>query len=107
MEEKVLSGKKHGMLTLLCCVAVMLLAVAGVAYGAITAGEDEISPLLIVSVIVLCVAWIPLAGLRILKPQEALVLTLFGKYVVRPRFVLFLAGIPSGCRRFGIKLFHS
>lgn len=81
MEEKVLSGKKHGMLTLLCCVAVMLLAVAGVAYGAITAGEDEISPLLIVSVIVLCVAWIPLAGLRILKPQEALVLTLFGKYV--------------------------
>lgn len=81
MEEKVLSGKKHGMLTLLCCVAVMLLAVAGVAYGAITAGEDEISPLLIVSVVVLCVAWIPLAGLRILKPQEALVLTLFGKYV--------------------------
>ena len=81
MEEKVLSGKKHGMLTLLCCVAVMLLAVAGVAYGAITAGEDEISPLLIVSVIVLCVAWIPLAGLRILKPQEALGLTLFGKYV--------------------------
>ena len=52
MEEKVLSGKKHGMLTLLCCVAVMLLAVAGVAYGAITAGEDEISPLLIVSVVV-------------------------------------------------------
>ena len=81
MEEKVLSGKKHGMLTLLCCVTVMLLAVAGVAYGAITAGEDEISPLLIVSVVVLCVAWIPLAGLRILKPQEALVLTLFGKYV--------------------------
>ncbi len=81
MEEKVLSGKKHGMLTLLCCVAVMLLAVAGVAYGAITAGEDEISPLFIVSVVVLCVAWIPLAGLRILKPQEALVLTLFGKYV--------------------------
>ena len=81
MEEKVLSGKKHGMLTLLCCVAVMPLAVAGVAYGAITAGEDEISPLLIVSVVVLCVAWIPLAGLRILKPQEALVLTLFGKYV--------------------------
>ena len=81
MEEKVLSGKKHGMFTLLCCVAVMLLAVAGVAYGAIIAGEDEISPLLIVSVVVLCVAWIPLAGLRILKPQEALVLTLFGKYV--------------------------
>jgi regulator of protease activity HflC (stomatin/prohibitin superfamily) len=29
----------------------------------------------------MCVAWIPLVGLRVLKPQEALALTLFGKYV--------------------------
>ena len=29
----------------------------------------------------MCVAWIPLCGLRVLKPNEALVLTLFGKYV--------------------------
>jgi regulator of protease activity HflC (stomatin/prohibitin superfamily) len=29
----------------------------------------------------MCIAWIPLVGLRVLKPQEALVLTLFGKYV--------------------------
>ena len=28
-----------------------------------------------------CIGWIPLSGLRVLKPQEALVLTLFGKYV--------------------------
>ena len=32
-------------------------------------------------VVVLCVGWIPLCGLRVLKPNEALVLTLFGKYV--------------------------
>ena len=34
-----------------------------------------------VSLTVLCVGWIPLCGLRVLKPQEALVLTLFGQYV--------------------------
>ena len=36
--------------------------------------------LFIVGIIGLCVAWIPLLGLRILKPQEALVITRFGKY---------------------------
>jgi len=37
--------------------------------------------LFIISIVVLCVGWIPLLGLRVLKPQEALVVTLFGKYV--------------------------
>ena len=31
--------------------------------------------------ILLHVAWFPMIGLRILKPQEALVLTLFGNYI--------------------------
>ena len=33
------------------------------------------------SIAVLVLGWIPLCGLKVLKPQEALVLTLFGKYV--------------------------
>ena len=33
------------------------------------------------SIIVFCTAWIFFCGLKVLKPQEALVLTLFGKYV--------------------------
>ena len=37
--------------------------------------------LLGLSIFVTCVAWFPLVGLRILKPQEALVLTLFGNYI--------------------------
>lgn len=37
--------------------------------------------LLVVSVVLLSLGWIPLCGLKVLKPQEALVLTLFGKYV--------------------------
>ena len=36
---------------------------------------------LIGSLALLFTCWIPLGGLRILKPQEALVLTLFGKYI--------------------------
>ncbi len=37
--------------------------------------------LLIIGIIWICVGWIPFIGLRIIKPNEALVLTLFGKYI--------------------------
>ena len=44
--------------------------------------ENGESPVLaIIGVVLLVIGWIPLCGLRILKPQEALVLTLFGKYI--------------------------
>ena len=33
-----------------------------------------------VSLVWLCIDWFPLCGLRVIKPNEALVLTLFGKY---------------------------
>lgn len=36
--------------------------------------------LIILSALGLALGWIPLCGLRVLRPQEALVLTLFGKY---------------------------
>jgi regulator of protease activity HflC (stomatin/prohibitin superfamily) len=36
---------------------------------------------MIVCIVLLCVTWILWLGLKVLKPQEALVLTLFGKYV--------------------------
>lgn len=82
MKEKVLNNKKHGMLVLVVCI---LLLVASFASIVITGISLETSltylPVFIASVVVLCVAWIPLLGLRILKPSEALVLTLFGKYV--------------------------
>ena len=38
-------------------------------------------PLVVLCVILLSLGWIPLCGLRVLKPQEALVLTLFGDYI--------------------------
>ena len=76
MQEKVLSKKKHGMLVLILSILVGIASIFGVVIGSTT----NIA-ILIVSFILLCTFWIPLCGLRVLKPNEALVLTLFGKYV--------------------------
>ena len=81
MQEKILSNKKHGMLVLLLTIAVGIAAIIGTIGGAILLENIGNPVIFIVSLIVLCIFWIPLIGLRVLKPNEALVLTLFGKYV--------------------------
>ena len=83
MEEKILTTKKNGMLVLLLNVLVLIAALAGVICGGINGenGADWGWILFGVCLVVLCLGWIPLCGLRVLKPQEALVLTLFGKYI--------------------------
>ena len=81
MEEKVLQGKKNGMLALLVNLLVLLAAIAGCIMGAIWVEGGGNPVLLVLSIVVVCLGWIPLCGLRVLKPQEAVVLTLFGKYV--------------------------
>ena len=81
MKEKVLTNKKHGMLVLLLTTLLYLAAVAGCIFGGMMVSDSGNPALLIVSIIWLCIGWIPYCGLKILKPQEALVLTLFGKYV--------------------------
>lgn len=77
MSEKILKGRKNGMLVLLLLVLVYAASVAGFVFGCI---ETNV-PLLVISIVIFCVGWIPACGLKVLKPQEALVLTLFGKYV--------------------------
>lgn len=77
MKEIVLNNKKNGMMMLLFTLGMYVLAVVGLVISI----SEEILPLLIVSVIWLCLGWILFCGLKTLKPQEALVLTLFGKYV--------------------------
>ena len=85
MEEILLKNKKHGMATLLICILIEVVALAGVIYGAILMETGDLKTLgavlFAMSMVVLCIGWIPLVGLRVLKPQEALALTLFGKYV--------------------------
>lgn len=82
MEEKVLKAK-NGMVMLILTSLAYLLSIAVVIMGGILLG-DELTfgvVLLIVGILWLCIGWIPFMGLRVLKPQEALVLTLFGKYI--------------------------
>lgn len=76
MQEKVLTNKKNGMLVMLITILLYIGAAILTAYGAAH------SPvLMVIAIIWLCIGWLPLPGLRVLKPQEALVLTLFGRYI--------------------------
>jgi len=83
MNEIILTNKKNGMKVLVLCLTLLLAAMAGVIAGALIA--EEVHPagwaLFGVALAALCTVWIPLVGLRVLKPQEALVLTLFGRYI--------------------------
>ncbi len=79
-QEKVLKGKKNGMLVLLGTILLYVLAILGIISQAVREGEAN-KAVIVVCVIVLAVGWILFCGLKVLKPQEALVLTLFGKYV--------------------------
>ena len=83
MTEKILQNKKHGMSVLLLTSLGLILAIALIIFGAYCdeTGKSFGIPLLIVGLIWVCIGWIPYLGLKILKPQEALVLTLFGKYL--------------------------
>ena len=81
IEEKILNGKKNGMAALLGILLLMALSIAGFIYGAFLIDRIGTPLLLIVSIVVFIVMCFLLPGLKVLKPQEALVLTLFGKYI--------------------------
>lgn len=76
MTEKLLTNKKNGMAMLLLFLAVIAAAAVAIVVGA----NLHLLGLIVVGIIVISLIWIPMIGLRILKPQEALVLTLFGRY---------------------------
>ncbi|RHV08522.1 SPFH domain-containing protein [Firmicutes bacterium OM07-11] len=84
MNEKILSTKKNGMGMLLLFSFLYMIAIAGCIFSAISIGFSVTAPavtVLIISIIWLSIGWVPFLGLKVLKPQEALVLTLFGNYV--------------------------
>ena len=83
MKEKILTTKKNGMLVLLLVILGEILGLAGIIIGGIIMDEGNNIGLLpfILGLLILLFGWIPALGLRVLKPQEALVLTLFGKYI--------------------------
>lgn len=80
MEEKILTGRKNGMAVMLLTILAEVLLAVGFIFGL----ASDVPGVWVVSVVcgvVFLVSWIPYCGLKVLKPQEALVLTLFGNYV--------------------------
>ena len=79
MEEKIYTTKKNGMLALVLIIAGYLVAaLLSVAGPILTGGFGWF--LSAIAIVYMALGWILFLGLKVLKPQEALVLTLFGKY---------------------------
>ena len=77
MEEKILKNEKNGMRMMLILLGAYLLAILFIVLGAVSGREFVIA----IGLVWVCLGWILFLGLRVLKPQEAVVLTLFGNYV--------------------------
>ncbi len=76
MTEKLLTNKKHGIPMLILLLSLYIAAAIGLVRG----GMSDNFLLMGICVLYLVVGLILFAGLKTLKPQEALVLTLFGEY---------------------------
>lgn len=88
MKEVVLNKKKNGMAVMLLTIVLYLLAIGATITGAILLESGSSSLVTTIGAIVMvagivwiCVGWLPIPGLKVIGPQEALVLTLFGKYI--------------------------
>lgn len=83
-EEKILNPP-NGLPILCGNIILALLAIIGIVWSALelSVGKSPLSELvLFASIFYWCLpCWILFAGLRVLRPNEALVLTLFGKYI--------------------------
>lgn len=100
MTEKILENKKHGMRALIIIIALYAAGIAAMIIGGIgmanavdyvstpfgvsavnSAARPGYIALFVIGCVWVCIGWVPICGLKILKPQKALVLTLFGDYV--------------------------
>ena len=81
MEEKVLNLKQNGMMMLILDILLWIVPVGLVIMAESMFGTVALILSIVVMVICYIAAILILPGLKVLKPQEALVLTLFGKYV--------------------------
>ena len=80
MEEKVLKNNNKGMLVLLLSILGFIITVAAFIGGAILIENDGTPIVFLLAFVTLFLSILGVVGLKVLKPQEALVLTLFGKY---------------------------
>ena len=87
MQEKILENKKHGMPVLILLILGYIITIPMMVLGGMWMEEADGTVatvgtvLFVIAMAYLCLSWILILGLKVLKPQEALVLTLFGKYI--------------------------
>ncbi len=84
MEEKVLRTKKNGMAMLLLTLLGYVVAIGVFGLSIVKLEEENYLlgvPLLILAIVYVIVGIFLFCGLKVIKPQEAAVLTLFGDYV--------------------------
>lgn len=73
----------NGMLALLGTILLLLAGIGLIICGSIMMDRQSMPlgvSLLVIGILIECLGWIPFCGLKVIKPQEALVLTLFGQY---------------------------
>lgn len=87
MEEKILNRNKNGMAMLLLSILLYVAAIAAMIVGG-NLGLSKSGPespfgiaLFVIGLIYVLTGWLLFCGLTVLRPQEAAVLTLFGKYI--------------------------
>ena len=78
MNEKIYTNKKNGMAVLIGVILAYICAFFFLIAGSALGGAAGL--LILLAILIFFFGWIPLLGLKVLKPQEALVLTLFGNY---------------------------
>ncbi len=81
MQEKILHPKHNGMTMLLLILAVYALCIIWGGIALESEANAFVVTIFVLSMIWLFLGWISLCGFKVLKPQEALVLTLFGRYI--------------------------
>lgn len=79
-EEKELRPAS-GWAVLFITIFILIGSLALTIWGGAESTDDAPSPALIIGIVLMAIGWFPFIGLKIMRPNEALVLTLFGKYV--------------------------
>ena len=77
MKEKVLKGTGKGLFMLIVCLLTIVGGTGIIFYG----GMEEFPPAVILGFISVISGFLLIAGIKAVRPQEAVVYTLFGKYI--------------------------
>ena len=83
MQEKIYSTKKNGLQVLLLLILLYGCAIASTIVGAVMLDQEKTAAgvvIMVLGIVYLAGGAVLFGGLKVLKPQEALVLTLFGEY---------------------------